>query len=234
MEQTSKSEDYLRLYDLKIQEDLTLFSFNDVATYGVSAPCIFEDWVVWAGPEEEQDQTVDTGTDTETAEPTATTEAEATPAPEKESSAIYYMQLGVDFAADGPKPRIYRPGTYVHEPLFNGEVFVWLDANKAPGSKLYLAEPGGEPRVIASGVTTYSLGDGFVVYGHDEGVWVYIYDKDETCRLTQEGERGMLPMVTGRTVVWYNLSSGKEGDVLRYIILTDEELYPERTADGQA
>jgi hypothetical protein len=48
----------------------------------------------------------------------------------------------------------------------------------------------------------------------------------ELCRLTSEGEMGMLPSVTKRTVVWYNLTADSEKDVLRFKILTDEELYP--------
>jgi hypothetical protein len=60
---------------------------------------------------------------------------------------------------------------------------------------------------------------------------VYIYDKGETCRLTAEGEKGILPVVTGRTVVWLNKSASSTRDVLRFIILTDQDLYPESAAN---
>ncbi|MGI5877163.1 MAG: hypothetical protein ACOX7W_01000 [Christensenellales bacterium] len=218
MERTSKTVDSLVLFDLKEQDQITLFSFEDLATYGVSAPCVYEDWVVWAGPLAEEADTPSGQDDVRE---------------EGEVSAIYYMKLSEDFDADGPHPRVYEPGTYVHDPIFNGEVFVWLDGNKSPGSSLYVSEPGGEPRLIETGVTTYTLGDGFVVYGKNEGVWVYIYDKGETCRLTSEGEKGILPVVTGRTVVWINKSAHSDRDVLRYIILSDQDLYPERASDAK-
>jgi len=218
MEHTTKSVDSLVLFDLLEQDQITLFSFNDVATYGVSNPCIYQDWVVWAGPIEEEPQ--------QTAQATATAAATEEPGQEPEVSAIYYMNLNRDFDADGPHPKAFKPDTYVNDPLFNGEVFVWRDGNKSPGSKLYISQPDGTPKVIATGVTTYSLGDGIVVYGRDEGVWVYIYDKGETCRLTAEGEKGMLPIVTGRTVVWR-----VDWDVLRFIILTDNDLYPEKAQE---
>lgn len=221
MERTSKTVDSLVLFDLLEQDQITLFSFNDVVTYGVSAPCVYEDWIVWAGPVEEKAAEA-------TAVPDATSAAQ-----EEEVSAIYYMKLDEDFDANGAHPRIYEPGTYVNDPLFNGEVFVWSDGNKKPGRSLYISEPSGTPAVVATGITTYSLGDGIVVYGKDQGVWVYIYGKGETCRLTAEGERGILPVVTGRTVVWLNKSAASNRDVLRFIILTDRDLYPESAANAE-
>ena len=65
-----------------------------------------------------------------------------------------------------------------------------------------------------------------VVYGKNSSVWCYIIATGELCRLTSPGESGMLPKVSKRTVVWYNLSSDSTKDVLRYKILTDDELYP--------
>lgn len=230
MEHTSKTVDTLVLFDLLEQDQIPLYSFNEVVTYGTSNPCVYENWVVWAGPEPTE-ETEDTAEPTQTA--AASPDDAADTAESKECSAIYYMNLNEDFDGDGAHPRVLEPGTYVNDPLFNGDVFVWRDGNKKPGSSLYICEPGGEPRVVATGITTYSLGDGIVVYGKDEEVWVYIYDKGETCRLTAEGEDGILPVVTGRTVVWQNLSADSSKDVLRYIILTDKDLYPEKADDAQ-
>ena len=52
MEQVSDTVDKLFMVDLNVQEDLTLFDFTDKATYGVSAPCIYENSIIWAGPGE--------------------------------------------------------------------------------------------------------------------------------------------------------------------------------------
>jgi len=197
MEQVSNTVDKLFMVDLNVQEDLKLFEFTDKATYGVSAPCIYENSIIWAGP----------GQDNET-------------------SGIYYLKLETDEQGLFNEPEKYFPSTYVHEPLYNGEVFIWLDTNKSRDGKLYLGSPGKEPVVIDQNITTYSLGDGVVVYGKNSSVWVYVIETGEICRLTSPGELGMLPRVSKRTVVWYNLSSDSDKDVLRYKILTDEELYP--------
>ena len=205
MEQVEKGLDKLYMVDLKSQENITLFSFQDVATYGVSAPCVYDDWIVWAGPD------------------LAQSEAERK---ENETSCIYYVKLGVDFGDEGVIPRKFTPKTYVHEPLFNGQVFVWIDSNKSPSSNLYISTPTSEPLIIASNITTYALGEDIVIYGKNEGIWGYIYSTGETVRLTAPGEKGIMPSITGRTVIWYNLSAGGDKDVLRYKMLSDENLYP--------
>jgi len=182
---------------LNVQEDLTLFEFSDKATYGVSAPWIYEDSVIWAGPGETED-----------------------------TSGIYYLKLVTDEQGLFNEPEEYFPGTYVHEPMYNGDIFIWLDTNKSREGKLYMGRPGEEPVVIDQNITTYQLGDGIVVYAKNSSIWVYVIATGELCRLTSPGEMGMLPTVSNRTVVWYNLSSDSDKDVLRYKILTDEELYP--------
>ena len=205
VEQVSDTEDRLSMIDLEVQEFLPIQTFTDKATYGVSSPCVYDNTIVWADRD-----------------PTQTQEDKQN----GEKSAIYYLELKTDETGSLAEPKYYCPGTYVHEPLYNGDVFVWLDANKSPRSNLYIGRAGEEPKKIASDVTTYSIGDGIVVYGKDQAVWVYVIATDELCRLTSPGEMGMLPKVTKRTVVWYNLSADSEKDVLRFKILTDEELFP--------
>ena len=206
MEHVDKKTDKLYMMDLDTQENMELFTFNDVATYGVSAPTIYDDTVVWAGPDSKQ------------------TSAEAKE--EGEHSTIFWLKLDENaIGADNKlNTKSFSPGTYVHEPLYNGKVFVWIDGNKSPNSKLYLSEPSGTPKIIAEGVTTYGLGDGVVVFGQSQQIWAYVIETGEICRLTGSNERGMLPCVNGRTAVWYNLSSDSSKDALKYKILTDEDL----------
>ena len=205
MEQVSPTEDRLSMSDLNNQEYLPIFTFTDKATYGVSSPCVYEDTIVWAGPD-----------------PTQSDEDKLV----EEHSAVYYLELVADETGALGDAEYFSPNTYVHEPLFNGDVFVWLDGNKSPNSNLYVGRPDEEAKLIANGVTTYSVGDGIVVYGKDQAVWVYITATDELCRLTSPNEKGMLPAVTKRTVVWYNLSVESDKNVLRFKVLTDDELYP--------
>lgn len=199
MEQVSDTVDKLYMVDLNVQEDLTLFEFSDKATYGVSAPWIYENSVIWAGPGETEN-----------------------------TSGIYYLKLETDEQGLFNEPQEYFPGTYVHEPMYNGEVFIWLDTNKSREGKLYMGRVDEEPIIIDQNITTYQLGDGIVVYAKNSSIWVYVIATGELCRLTSPGEEGMLPTVSNRTVVWYNilLSEELDKDVLRYKILTDEELYP--------
>ncbi|MFR1759906.1 MAG: hypothetical protein ACLSX2_09385, partial [Christensenellaceae bacterium] len=148
------------------------------------------------------------------------------------TSAIYYINLDEDIGENGIEPRVYRPDTYVHEPLFNGQYFAWIDTNKSFNATLYVAQPNTTPVTVASGISAYGLGDGFVVYGKDNGIYLYIIATGETCRLTDTTENGILPQVYGRTVIWQNKSIGGGRDVLRYKILTDEELYPGGLPEG--
>ncbi len=161
MEQVSDSVDKLYMVDLNVQEDLTLFDFTDKATYGVSAPCVYGSTIVWAGPEENGD-------------------------PDK--SGIYYLRLEANDAGLFNEPDKFFPGTYVHEPLYNGDVFVWLDTNKSRDGKLYMGRPGEDPTVIDQNITTYSLGDDIVVYGKNTSIWAYVISTGELCRLTSPGE----------------------------------------------
>ncbi len=207
MEQ-DQQEDKLYMVDLVSQENLPLFTFSDVATYGTSAPSIYGAWIVWSGPDPEP-----------ASEDTVT-------------SAIYYINLDEDIGENGIEPRIYRPDTYVHEPLFNGQYFAWIDTNKSFNATLYVAQPNTTPVAVASGISAYGLGDGFVVYGKDNGIYLYVIATAETCRLTDVTENGILPQVYGRTVIWQNKSIGGGRDVLRYKILSDEDLYPGGLPEG--
>ncbi|MDD4797345.1 MAG: hypothetical protein PHO66_06210 [Eubacteriales bacterium] len=208
MEQVENNLDQLYMFDLVSQENLSLFQINEVSTYGVSAPCIYEDTIVWSGPDTNQTQEDKTANG--------------------DKSSVYWVNLGEDtFTGDQLNTQSFSPGTYVHEPLYNGEYFVWIDSNKSPNSNLYIARANEEPRLIAAGVTAYSMGDGIVVYGKDQGVWCYVIDTGEICRLTYEGEKGMLPLAQNRTVVWYNLSANSEKDMLRYKVLDEQDIHPQ-------
>lgn len=208
MEQVENSLDQLYMFDLESQENLSLFQISDVSTYGVSAPCIYEDTVVWSGPD--------------------TSQTDEDKAANGDKSSIYWVTLGENtFTGDQLNTNSFSPGTYVHEPLYNGEYFVWIDSNKSPNSNLYIARANETPKLIASGVTTYSMGDGIVVYGKDQGVWCYVIDTGEICRLTHDGEKGMLPLAQNRTVVWYNLSANSEKDMLRYKVLDEQDIHPQ-------
>jgi hypothetical protein len=266
MEEVDKNQDQLMMFDLVTQDNMSLFTFDDVATYGVSAPCIYEESST-ANPTATGATASPTASPSPTATasptPTATAGSSASPtstassntwdkanSPDSsdlttivwagpdasqsadkiksdgEQSTIYWVPLGQDAIDENGniKKSSFSPKTYVHEPLYNGTYFAWIDGNYSPNSKLYLSLPNGTPQVIAQGVTTYSLGDGILVYGKNQQVWVYVISTGETCRLTSGHEKGMLPYVTGRTVLWYDLTDGDSADTLRYKKLSDQDL----------
>jgi hypothetical protein len=266
MEAVDKGKDQLMMYDLLTQDNMSLFTFTDVVTYGVSAPCIYvAPSATAAGSPAPQDSPSPTPSPTPTPSPSPTptvtptgtatqgddipvaddspdstelttvvwagpdaSQTDAQKTSDGEHSTIYWVDLGKDAIDENGniKKSSFSPGTYVHEPLYNGKYFAWIDGNYSPNSKLYLSEPNGTPKMIDQGITTYSLGDGILVYGKSQQVWVYIIATGEYCRLTSSMEKGMLPSVDGRTVVWYDKTSNSAADTLRYKVLTDKDLLP--------
>lgn len=197
MEQTNDNEDKLYMFDLPSGENMPLATFHNAASYGVSAPCIYKDQVLWAGPD-----------DTQGADEKKT----------NEKSSINILDL--KNLKGGITPVVYKPETYVHEPISNGNAIVWLDGNKSPNARLLMTVDQKNVTVVNQGVTGYALGEDFLVYARNQTIWVYFYHKDETGRLTSPGEKAMLPAVQGRTILWYDITDLKNNkDILKYKIL---------------
>ncbi len=199
IEQNEEKEERLYVVDLISEENASIPGFAEsieraMSTYGVSAPGIYDTEIIWAAsdPEQSQEDSILNG----------------------EKSAIYYCDLTY-FAQDDYEPAVFRPGMYVHDPITNGEVWAWIDKNKAPDSTLYL-KVGDEVRCIGQGVITYALGDEMLVFGKDGNIYAYFYKDGSYARLNREGERGIMPVVSGRRVVWFNRSA-KDGDQLDYL-----------------
>lgn len=199
IEQNEEKEERLYVVDLVSEENASIPGFAEsiermMSTYGVSAPGIYDTQIIWAAsdPNQTEEDSILNG----------------------ERSAIYYCDLEM-FAQDDYEPSVYCPGMYVHDPITNGEAWAWIDKNKAPDSTLYL-KVGDEVRRIAQGVITYALGDEMLVFGQDGGIYAYFYNTDTYARLNRPGERGIMPVVSGRRVVWFN-KSAEGGDHLDYL-----------------
>ncbi|MGI6706049.1 MAG: hypothetical protein ACOX6S_07225 [Clostridia bacterium] len=197
MEQTGDKEDKLYMIDLESGENIVLATFHDEASYGVSAPYIYQDRVFWTGPLPEQ-----TGNEDE----------------DSELSVINILDL--KNLSEGIIPELYRPGTYVHEPIGNDRVLVWLDGNKSPDARLLLTMDRKTVKEVAQGVTCYGLGENFLVYGKDQAIWVYFWEEDTYGRLTGEDEKAILPSVQGKTVLWYDITDEEsEKDMIKYKVM---------------
>jgi len=200
IEQNEAKEERLYVVDLVSEENASIPGFAEsiermVSTYGVSAPGIYGTEIIWAAsdPNQSEEDSILNG----------------------EKSAIYYCDLE-RFAEDDYEPEVFCPGMYVHDPITNGEAWAWIDKNKAPDSSLYL-KVGDEVTCIAKGVITYALGDDMLVFGQDGNIYAYFYNEGTYARLNRAGERGIMPVVSGKRVVWFNKSA--DGDVLEYLSL---------------
>ena len=201
IEQNEEKEERLYVVDLISEENASIPGFAEsieraMSTYGVSAPGIYDTQIIWAAsdPNQSEEDSIRNG----------------------EKSAIYYCDL-TKFAEDDYEPSVFCPDMYVHDPITNGEVWAWIDKNKAPDSTLYL-KVGDEVRRIAQGVITYALGDDMLIFGQNGNIYAYFYEDSTFARLNREGERSILPVVSGRRVVWFNktTSSGNK-DQLDYL-----------------
>ncbi len=196
-EQTGEEEDTLYLVDLVSQENIALATFQDATTYAVSAPSVWNNEIVWAG---------------------------ADPADESgATSAIYRFRI-LDPMPDDVKPDVIRTGTYVHEPMTNGKVLVWIDANKGPSPNLYISVDGGETKLVESAITSYALTDDFVVYAREGTIYLYAWETDTYAQLTPAGTRAIQPAASGETVVWYDATDATKPDQLVYRRVTPDLL----------
>lgn len=195
MEPVSNEEDKLYLFDLETQENLPLTTLNAPATYGVSAPSICGEQIIWAGPDEK-----DPG-----------------------QSVIYSFRLDDDHG-DGDSFNIgeYRAGMYVHEPVTNGRAMAWIDTNKSPEARLYFALDKGKPILVDSNISTYAMGDGFLVYGKGEQVWVYSWATGEKKLCSLAAQKAILPTASGRFVIWFEFSAAESRDVIRIAEIPQE------------
>ncbi|HOV69435.1 MAG TPA: hypothetical protein PLZ84_03825 [Clostridia bacterium] len=189
MEQVDSQTDVLRLVDLSSGEEVILHEFTD-PNYGMSSPCIYKDTVVFAGPHPEYPNV-------------------------KSLSSIYIIDLNK--SVDGELvPEIYTPGGYVHEPVSNGEAIAWIDTNKSPDARLFIQYGDNQPKFVAKGVSSYSIGDEYIVYNLNQVIYAYFYKTDILARLSEEGQFCILPVANENTIVWFDTT---DGDVLKYKIL---------------
>ncbi len=207
MEQISADEDKLYFVDLITDENMALQMF-DQTNYAVSSPYIYKNAVIWAerDPQRPDDDSV---------------------------SAIYSMifeDLGVvdsdsEYVPDEDsgelEPEIFATGTYVHNPICNDDVFVWIDKNNAPDSSLYYAyrDGRGDPVRYWRNVTQYALGDDFIVFTSNQIVYAYYYESDILVQVSESGRSAILPQAFGTLVVWEDKSDTSGNDVFKYNIL---------------
>lgn len=202
IEQNEAKEERLYIVDLISEENASIPGFIEsieaaMTTYGVSAPGIYGTQVVWAAtdPQQTPEDRILNG----------------------ERSAIYSCDLS-RFVEDDYAPSAFCPGMYVHDPITNGEAWAWIDKNKAPDSNLYI-KVGDDVRLVAENVISYAFGEEMLVFGKDGNIYTYFYKTGTYGRANPEGTRGILPVVSGRRIVWFDKIESSEKDQLMTVVV---------------
>ncbi|MBQ9833056.1 MAG: hypothetical protein IJO48_04910 [Clostridia bacterium] len=107
------------------------------------------------------------------------------------------------------------PG-YVHDPECVDGNWAWLDAHHSEDTKLYYMHSGTQAKVIAEGVVEFGMEADFLAYTKDEALWVYIFETDETYRVTPEHEKAQFLGVSDNKVIWMDVTS-RERDIMKFV-----------------
>lgn len=128
-----------------------------------------------------------------------------------ENSAIRYVDIETGEAGE------FNPGTFVHDPEYNGRYYAWLDAPHSPEASLYVADTAGDPMLVATGIAQFGISEKFVAYGKDDAVYIYVFETGNSYRITPERETAQFLGVSGGTVFWMDVTS-RERDIIKYAI----------------
>ncbi|MBR4434663.1 MAG: hypothetical protein IKS90_01025 [Clostridia bacterium] len=111
----------------------------------------------------------------------------------------------------------FNPGSYVHDPEFNGSVYVWIDSHHAPGARLMFSDGVNPASVIAENVAEFGLSDKFVAYGMDEAVYVYVFATGESYRVNPSWQKAQFLGTSNGVVMWMDVTS-RERDIIKFVI----------------
>lgn len=209
MEQVSDKEDKLYFIDLTSDENMAIKLFEST-NYAVSTPFIYKNTVIWADHDPEREG--------------------------ENVSAIYslvFEDLGENDTLDEEtdeteeedsgemEPEIFSAGTYVHKPICNDDIYLWIDKNNAPDSTLYYAYRSGAKPPVAfwDNVTQYSLGEDFIVFVSNQIVYAYYYKKDILLQVSESDCSAILPQAFGSLIVWEDKTKTSGSDVFKYNIM---------------
>ncbi|MDR1620003.1 MAG: hypothetical protein LBS18_05010 [Clostridiales bacterium] len=190
MERTGSGMDKLFVCDLTTLESVTVQTF-DKTPYGMSGISLCGGEIVYAYEDPYADESA---------------------GGEKGTSGIYSVRVSTGESS------VYRPETYVHNPMTNGSHWVWRDGLYGENNNLYYTQGGSAPQLIAENILEYGISDSFVAYSkYNEPIKVYLFDKDIEIDITPnvDQERTQLLAVTNGVVIWMDITS-REREVMKY------------------
>ena len=176
-------------------QESTVIAMFSSSSYGTSSPYMFDGTLIWAS-----DGTSHFDDD-------------------RMASTIKHIDLN----SSGIKE--YEVDTYVHNPQFNGQYFVWLDGHYSKDSTLYYAKVTDdnklESHAIESGVVNYAIDENFVIYSVDEAIYVFYFNSGKSFRITPERELAQLLGASEGHAIWMDVTT-RQRDVLKYSSIPSE------------
>ncbi len=177
---TGSKSDKIYLYNLDKQEVVLLRSYDYGADpFSISTPSICDTEIIWVDA---------------MAEETGITKSTIKSIKIKES---------LSFEND---PYVFE--SYVFNPVTNGEAIAFLNTQRSLTGDLMVSVGGNEPVVVASGVFNFDLGDHFIAYTKDTGIYVYYWADGSTGRLSNSSSQAILASVSDNVVLWYDITDG--------------------------
>ena len=105
---------------------------------------------------------------------------------------------------------------YVYAPEKNNGKIVFLSSASGVPDDLYISDNGDTPMLLETDVTNMKVGDGFVAYTKDDGIYGYVFQTGKRYRLSKDLSKALLQMVDGHTVCWYDVTSYNDVDAIKY------------------
>ncbi|MCI6960510.1 MAG: hypothetical protein MR731_00330 [Clostridiales bacterium] len=115
-----------------------------------------------------------------------------------------------------------KPGTFVHDPEYNGRYIAWLTELHGRDTALYAADGlSGTPTEVDRCVVEFGLGSHFIAYSRtnadtdSSSILVFSFADGKIYRVTQEYESALLLGVSDDYVVWMDVTS-RERDIVKF------------------
>ncbi|MBQ9625448.1 MAG: hypothetical protein IJR47_04990 [Clostridia bacterium] len=110
----------------------------------------------------------------------------------------------------------FNPDMYAFSPKIKGNIIGWIDTNNSPTASLFVTWDGSAKKKLASSVTGYYIGEGYVVYCSEERMYCYFVEQDLTIPLSKQEKRTIMIGGNDGVVFWYDITQRDERDIVKY------------------